>query len=59
MNRIARALRAASDRGATSTEYALLVVFIAIAIVAGVTIFGQSLSGIFGQLASTLSSYLP
>lgn len=57
MNRIKRALRTASDRGATATEYALLVVFIAIAIVAGVTIFGQSLSGIFGQLASTLTGY--
>ena len=59
MNRIERVRRAASDRGATSTEYGLLVVFIALAIVAGVTIFGQSLSGIFSQLASTLTSYLP
>jgi pilus assembly protein Flp/PilA len=59
VSRIERIRRAASDRGATSTEYALLVVFIAIAIVLGVTAFGQSLSGIFNQLASTLASYLP
>lgn len=59
MNRIRLAHRLAGDRGATSTEYGLLVVFIALAIVVGVTAFGSSLSGIFSDLSSTVASYVP
>ena len=38
------------DRGATATEYALLVAFIAIAIIAGVTAFGKELNTFFTGL---------
>jgi pilus assembly protein Flp/PilA len=38
------------DRGATATEYALLVAFIAIAITVGVTAFGTELSNWFSDL---------
>jgi Flp pilus assembly pilin Flp len=40
------------DRGATATEYALLVAFIAIAIIAGVTAFGGALNKFFTDLGS-------
>ena len=40
-----------SDRGATATEYALLVAFIAIAIIGGVTFFGGQLNSFFNGLA--------
>jgi len=41
-----------SDRGATATEYALLVAFIAIVIVGGVTIFGGQLNDFFVGLGN-------
>lgn len=47
----------AKDRGATATEYALLVTFIAIAIVAGVTLFGGALNDFFGSIADTVSGW--
>jgi pilus assembly protein Flp/PilA len=40
----------AKDRGATATEYALLVAFIALAIAAAVTAFGGQLSEFFTGL---------
>jgi pilus assembly protein Flp/PilA len=42
------------DRGATATEYALLVAFIAIAIIAGVTAFGQELNTFFTGLGTQI-----
>ena len=47
----------AKDRGATATEYALLVALIAIAIVVAVTAFGSALSGFFTSLGDTVSSW--
>jgi len=44
----------AKDRGATATEYALLVAFIALAIVAGVTLFGGKLNSFFSTLSSKI-----
>jgi pilus assembly protein Flp/PilA len=44
----------AKDRGATATEYALLVAFIALAIVATVTIFGSQLSSFFNSLGQKI-----
>jgi pilus assembly protein Flp/PilA len=44
----------AKDRGATATEYAMLVAFIAVAIVAAVTFFGTALSHFFGHLGSSI-----
>ncbi|MCQ9163600.1 Flp family type IVb pilin [Arthrobacter sp. STN4] len=40
------------ERGATATEYALLVAFIALAIVGGVTAFGTNLGSFFNGLGS-------
>jgi pilus assembly protein Flp/PilA len=42
------------DRGATATEYAILVAFIALLIIGGVTIFGNALSGWFSDLADNI-----
>jgi Flp pilus assembly pilin Flp len=46
--RIRTALRFLNEeRGAVSTEYGLLLVFIAVAIVAAATAFGVAVSGLF------------
>jgi pilus assembly protein Flp/PilA len=42
------------ERGATATEYALLVAFIALVIVAGVTVFGSSLNTFFSNLGTKI-----
>jgi pilus assembly protein Flp/PilA len=42
------------DRGATATEYAMLVAFIAVAIAAAVTAFGGQLGDFFAGLGDTL-----
>ena len=47
----------AGDRGATATEYAMLVGFVALAIVAGVTFFGESVDHWFRSLGSTISPF--
>jgi pilus assembly protein Flp/PilA len=44
------------ERGATATEYALLVVFVALAIAAGATVLGNGLSGLFSRIGTTLSN---
>jgi pilus assembly protein Flp/PilA len=44
----------AKDRGATATEYAMLVAFIAIVVVGGVTIFGSALSTWFTGLGNKI-----
>lgn len=46
------------QRGATATEYGILVAFLAMALVIGVTAFGQALNLHYQNLASTLSSAL-
>jgi pilus assembly protein Flp/PilA len=45
------------DKGATATEYGLLVGLIALIIVAGVTIFGDNLDGFFSGLGGTVGSW--
>ena len=45
------------EKGATATEYALLVAFIAFAVIAGVTLFGTALSGYFSKLATTVGNW--
>ena len=42
------------DSGATATEYAILVAFIALAIVLGVTLFGSQLNDFFSTLGSKI-----
>ena len=55
--RIDSVTEARKDRGATATEYAILVAFIAIAVIVGVTLFGNALSGWFSDLANTVSHW--
>lgn len=46
------------ERGATATEYGLLVGFIAIVIVTGVGLFGEALDSYFGDLATWLTTVI-
>lgn len=45
------------DRGATATEYALLVALIAIVIAVAVGFFGSQLSTFFNKLGSTVQGW--
>ena len=45
------------DRGATATEYAILVAFVALAIIVGATLFGAAVSNWFSNLASTVNGW--
>jgi pilus assembly protein Flp/PilA len=47
------------ERGATATEYALLIVFVAVAIAAGANILGQGISNLFNQIGTLLSGINP
>ncbi|MGO4228188.1 Flp family type IVb pilin [Arthrobacter sp. YAF34] len=46
-----------SEKGATATEYSLLVAFIAFGIIIAVTAFGTALSGWFDTLSKTVSGW--
>jgi len=48
-----------NERGATATEYALLIVFVAVAIAAGVSTLGQGISSLFSQIGTLLSGITP
>ena len=52
--RIRAAANAKTERGASAVEYGLLVVLIAIAIIAGATLLGGALDGLFKKTASSL-----
>jgi pilus assembly protein Flp/PilA len=39
------------DEGATALEYAILIAFIALAIIGGVTVFGQRLNALFMSIS--------
>jgi Flp pilus assembly pilin Flp len=45
------------QRGATATEYAVLVAFIAVVIVTGVLFFGQNLNSWFHRLGGTVKPF--
>ncbi|AXJ08246.1 Flp family type IVb pilin [Arthrobacter sp. PM3] len=47
----------ASEKGATATEYSLLVAFIAFGIIAGVTAFGGELNTWFDGLGTTVKGW--
>lgn len=47
-----------NERGATATEYGLLVGFIAIVIVVGVGVFGEALNTYFDGLATWLAGVI-
>lgn len=46
-----------SEKGATATEYSLLVGLIALVIVAGVTLFGTNLQTFFSSLAVKVGNW--
>ncbi|WP_457950851.1 Flp family type IVb pilin [Pseudarthrobacter sp. alpha12b] len=46
-----------TEKGATATEYSLLVGLIALVIVAGVTLFGTNLNAFFNGLAGTVGAW--
>jgi len=48
--------RSDSEKGATATEYALLVALIAVVIIGGVAAFGTSLSDFFGGLWAKITA---
>ena len=47
------------DRGATATEYALLIVFVALAIALGAQVLGQNISNLFNAIGTQLSTLNP
>jgi pilus assembly protein Flp/PilA len=47
--------RFTNEEGAVATEYALLIVLIALAIVAAVTLLGTAISGKFGEAKDSLN----
>ena len=53
MSLIARLRR--DERGASATEYAMLIVFVALAIAAGAQTFGTDLSGWFSKTAASIA----
>ena len=46
-----------SEKGATATEYSLLIAFIAFIIIVGVTAFGNALSTWFTNLGTEVASW--
>ncbi|NUU30400.1 Flp family type IVb pilin [Arthrobacter sp. C9C5] len=46
-----------SEKGATATEYSLLVAFIAFAVIGGVTVFGNQLSAWFTELGNNVRAW--
>lgn len=46
-----------SEKGATATEYSLLIAFVAFAIIVGATIFGQALSNWFSDLGTAVDGW--
>jgi pilus assembly protein Flp/PilA len=54
---LVRTLLTGGEKGATATEYSLLVGLIALVIVIGVTAFGANLNAFFGGLATTVGGW--
>jgi pilus assembly protein Flp/PilA len=44
------------ERGATATEYALLIVFVALAIALGANTLGQGITSLFSQIGTQFSN---
>lgn len=44
------------EQGATATEYAFLIIFVALAIVGGITILGNGLNNVFSAIGNFVSS---
>jgi pilus assembly protein Flp/PilA len=45
------------DRGATATEYAMLIAFIVIILVGALTIFGNAVADFFESIADTVGGW--
>ena len=50
--------RLSSEKGATATEYSLLVAFIAFIIIVGVTFFGTALRDWFNDLGAEVNTWV-
>ena len=50
----AKLVEADKERGATAVEYGLMVALIAVVIIAGVTLLGNNLQGMFNTIATTI-----
>ena len=46
------------ERGATATEYAILVSFIALVVVISIAFFGSNLSVYYNQIATKVAGFL-
>ncbi|MDQ0922625.1 pilus assembly protein Flp/PilA [Pseudarthrobacter sp. W1I19] len=59
LQQLATTVRAifSNEKGATATEYSLLVGLIALVIVAGVTLFGGNLNTFFSNLAGSVGAW--
>ncbi len=57
MLHLAIMLKHREERGATATEYALLVALIAIVLVVGVGAFGDALNAFFNRIAGTVGGW--
>jgi pilus assembly protein Flp/PilA len=49
--------RLTSEKGATATEYSLLIAFVAFAIMVGAALFGTALSDWFSDLATEVGTW--
>jgi pilus assembly protein Flp/PilA len=47
------------ERGATATEYAILIVFVALAVAFGAQTLGSSINNLFSQIGTQLSTINP
>ena len=47
------------ERGATATEYAMLIVFVAVAIAAGANVLGTGINNMFSEIGTYISSLNP
>ena len=52
-------VRSNDEKGATATEYALLVGFLAIGLLVGVGLFRDSLNDFFTRLGTTIQGWVP
>jgi len=49
--------RLSSEKGATATEYSLLIAFVAFAIIVGAALFGKALSNWFSDLGVVVDGW--
>ncbi len=48
-----------NERGATAAEYGLLVAFIALVVIVGITAFGNNLNAFFQRIATRVAGWAP